>query len=301
MFTPPRFIVVDDNRDHLKAILDVFQELGTPCLGVTYDAEQGLDKANFEGVRALFLDLHLTDSGATTDNRPHFAIITQLLEDNISPAGGPFVLVVWTGYEHEVKGLMDYLDEAGVDSEKPHARPLAVVGLPKDRFINVNTGELLADRADALRTAVQDAVREKPQLAALLHWEADVQAAAGATLAAMVELVPDERRNSRSFADGLDEVLSRLAGATVGEAHVKNDPRAAVNSALAPILADRIVNQQASEAASTLWSKALTWKGGERLGPGAPGTVNRMLHVAVPPLETIRPTDWGAVSSDIRN
>lgn len=127
MFTPPRFVVVDDNPDHLTAILDVFQKLGTPCLGVTYDAEQELDKQNFKSVRALFLDLHLTDGGATTDNRPHFAIIARLLEDNISPAGGPFILVVWTGYEHEVKGLMDYLDEAGaIDSEKPHARPLAV-------------------------------------------------------------------------------------------------------------------------------------------------------------------------------
>ncbi len=296
MFTPPRFVVVDDKPDHLTAVLDVFQELGTPCLGITYDPERGLDKRKFEGVRALFLDLHLTDLAATTDKRRHFAIIAGLLEDNVSPAGGPFILVVWTEHEVEVKELRAYLDDADtIDSEKPHARPLAIVGLPKGRFINVNTGKPLAGKADALRDAVEAAVGEKPQLAALLSWEADVQAAAGATLATLMELVPDEERNSASFAEGLDEILSRLAREAVGQPHVVTDPRAAITSALAPILADRIVNQQASEAASEVWGKALTWNGRGRLDPTASGKVNRMLHVAVPSSETIRPTDWGAV------
>ena len=296
MFTPPRFVVVDDKPDHLTAVLDVFRKLGAPCLGIAYVPEQEFDKQNFEGVRALFLDLHLTDLAATTDKRRHFAIIAGLLEDNISPTGGPFILVVWTEHEDEVEGLRAYLDEAGaIDPEKSHARPLAIVGLPKGGFINVNTGEPLAGKADALRAQVEAAVSKKPQLAALLSWEADVQAAAGATLATLMELVPDDKRNSASFAEGLDEILSRLAREAVDGPHVATDPRAAITSALAPILADRIVNQQASEAAPKVWNKALTWRGREGLGPATAGKVNRMLHVAVPPSETIRRTDWGAV------
>ena len=293
MFTPPRFVVVDDKPDHLTAVLNVFQELGTPCLGITWDPERGLDKQNFEGVRALFLDIHLTDSVTTTDEKRHFSVIGSLLEDNISPTGGPFVLVVWTEHETEVEGLRAYLD--AIDSKKPHARPLAIVGLPKGRFINVNTGKPLAGKADALRAAVEAAVREKPQLAALLSWEADVQAAASATLATLMALVPDEKRNDASFAEGLDEILSRLAREAVGQPHVEPDPRAAITSALAPILSDRIVNQQGSKAASEAWCRALTWNGRGRLDSTASGKVNRMLHVAVPPSETIRPTDWGAV------
>ena len=296
MFTPPRFVVVDDRPDHLTAILDVFQEIGTPCLGIAYDPEQEFDKQNFEGVRALFLDLHLTDLAETTDKRRHFAIIAGLLEDNISPAGGPFILVVWTEHEDEVEELRAYLDDAGaIDTEKPHARPLAIVGLPKGQFINVNTGEPHADKADALHAEVEAAVGEKPQLAALLSWEADVQAAAGATLAALVELVPDEKRNGASFAQCLDEILSRLAREAVGQPHVATDPRAAITSALVPILADRIAHQQASSMASEAWRKALTWDGGGNLDSAASGKVNRMLHVAVPMSETIRPTDWGTV------
>lgn len=209
MFTPARFVVVDDRPDHLTAILDVFQAIGTPCRGIIYSPERGLVR-NFEGVRALFMDLHLTDSAATTDHHRHFATIAELLEENVGRTGGPFVLVVWTAHEDEVAGLRDYLDEPRtIDPEKPYARPLAIVGLPKDRYININSGEPLEGKADALRDALEAAVGEKPQLAALLSWEADVQAAAGATLATLMELVPDEKRNNAAFAQGLDEVFRR--------------------------------------------------------------------------------------------
>lgn len=294
IFTPPRFVVVDDKAQHLDAILNVFQELGSPCLGVTYESDKELDKTNFEGVRALFLDLHLIDHTPTTDDKQHFSLIATLLEDNISAIGGPFVLVVWTAYKQSVEHLKAYLDES-IDPTKPFARPLAVVGLPKERFIDPETGEPLADKAGALRDAVAATVKDTPQLAALLSWEDHVQAAAGETLATLMELVPDENQRSARFADGLGEVLTGLAQAAVGESHVADDPRAAITSALAPILADRIVNQQGSEAALEAWRCAITSKGGTSLDPTSAGRVNRMLHVAGPAAETIKPVDWGAV------
>ena len=293
IFTPPRFVVVDDKPQHLDAILNVFQELGSPCLGVTYEPEKGLEKTNFEGVRMLFLDLHLIHDTSTTDDKQHFTLITTLLEDNISATGGPFVLVLWTVDEQSIEQLKAYLDES-IDPAKPYARPLAVVGLPKDRFINVDTGEILTDKAQSLRNAVVATVKDIPQLAALLSWEVDVQAAAGETLATLMALVPAENQRSANFADGLGGVLGRLADAAAGK-HAAANPRAAVTSALAPILADRIVNQQGSEAASEAWGHAITGKGDTPLGSDITGRVNRMLHVAVPRAETIKPVDWGAV------
>ena len=203
-------------------------------------------------------------------------------------------MVVWTAYPQSVRQLTDYLDES-IEPVNLYARPLAVVGLPKDRFINVDTGEILADKAQALRDAVAATVKDIPQLAALLSWEVDVQAATGETLATLMELVPEEDQHSAKFADGLGDVLTRLAQAAVGESHVANDPRAAITSALAPILADRIVNRQGSETALEAWGRAITGKGGTSLGPISAGRVNRMLHIAVPPAETIKPVDWGAV------
>ena len=382
MFTPPRFVVVDDNPDHLTAILDVFQALGTPCLGVVYDPERELESRHFQGVRALFLDLHLTDLAATTDERRHFAIIAGILEQNISPTGGPFILVVWSEHDDLIGELTDYLDES-LDRLKPYVRPLAIVSLPKSRFINLDTGESNAGQAGVLHDAVEKAVSSKPQLAALVAWETDVQAAASATLSALVDLVPENLRNSTSFAENLGQLLTRLAREFVGQFHVAADPRAAITSALAPILADRIVNEKASDTSSRLWKKALTSSGWgtskateEKATPTCPvtgrplkgrstfsghgtdakaksilnrllggemnlaeliglvhdvsafqyalnsarrvgvtkvnrpsrffpddrrdsnetsGRINRMLHMAIPPSETIRSTDWGAV------
>ena len=291
MFLPARFVVIDDNPKHLSAIQDVFWVLGTACLAVVFDAERGLDNQRFEGVRGLFLDLHLVDSTVTTDETRHFATIADILETCISPAGGPFVLVVWTEHDQHVQDLTKYLDES---LTKPHARPLAVTALSKSRFIEMESGRTLEHEAVALREAVGTALREKPPFAALLSWEADVVAAAGATLSTVLELVPEKQRGSTTFAFRLDEVLSRLAGAAVGQPHVGVDPRAAITTALAPILADRIVNQSVSPADAEVWKRAVTWKGKDALDSKTAGMVNRMLHVAAPP-ETIQPTDWGAV------
>ena len=293
MFLPPRFVVIDDNPKHLSAILNVFQALGTSCLGVVFDPERGLENQRFDGVRGLFLDLHLIDSTMTTDETPHFATIAGILETSINLAGGPFVLVVWTEHAQHVEGLRKYLDESLDNDANPHARPIAVLGLPKDRFIDIATGQTLEHRAKELRDAVEGTLTEKPQLAALLEWEAGVVAAAGATLSTVIELVPEKQRSSLTFAAALGEVLSRLAQAVVGQSHVKDDPRAAITNALALILADRIVNQTVPPvptASTEVWSRAVTsLQGSDVLSPETAGMVNRMLHLAV------RPTDWGAV------
>ena len=212
----------------------------------------------------------------------------------VNPAGGPFVLVVWTEHAQYVQGLKEYLDESLDNDANPYARPIAVMGLPKDRFIDIATGQTLEHRAEELRDAVEGTLSEKPQLAALLAWEADVVAAAGATLSTVIELVPEKQRGSTTFASGLDEVLSRLAGAAVGQPHVGVDPRAAITTALAPILADRIVNQTVLPEDTEVWERAVTWRGKDALNSKTAGMVNRMLHVAVSP-ENVQPTDWGAV------
>lgn len=295
MFTPPRFVVVDDKLDHLKAILDTFQKLGSPCIGIHYNAAEELDCNYFRGVRGLFLDLHLIEGALATDNRRYYAQIAAILENNISLDGGPFVLVIWTAYAHLRQELTEYLD-ANLDAQKPHARPLAVLCLDKERFINVDSGAVIDPTL--LRQAVEDAVTSNPQLAALLSWETDVLAAAGATLSALLGLVPPGERSTAAFPAALDVILSRLAREAVGRPHVAVDPRAAITAALAPILADRIVNQELTAQVSDLWSHAVTRHADPNLGQGGAqeaGRVNRMLHVAVPGSETIRSTDWGAV------
>ena len=292
MFLPPRHVVVDDNPRHLNAILDAFQELGAPCLGLTYKPDEDLDRSHFRGVRALFLDLHLIDQVPTTDDRQRFAHIVQILEDNISIDGGPYILVVWTEHDAEIDSLITYLNDPV--SLPPHARPLAISGLPKSRFINLETGK--SQRVEELRAAVMKTIAARPELAVLGAWEQEVSGAAGATLAALTELVPEEHRNTESYPRGLGDVLGRLASAAVGHPHVPEDPRAALAAALAPILADRIVNQHCTTADAETWERAVRAPArGATTTPEQAGTINRMLHLAVPGSEAILATDWGAV------
>ena len=296
MFAAPRFLAVDDKPEHLNAILETFQRLGAPCMGLRFDAAEPLEKAAFRGVRALFLDLHLISGVKTTDEKQHFANIASILEANISEMGGPFILILWTEHAHLAGALSDYLD-ASLDTKLPWCRPLAIIPLAKEKFINVDDGSARA--ADELRGAVEAAVGLNPQLAALIGWETDVLAAAGETLSSLTGLVPAADRVSSRFPDALDGVLSRLAVEAVGRKHVGSAPRAAITAALAPILADRIVNQDLDAATQELWSKAVTRHGDRKLpeaGPAEAGGINRMLHVAIGGAEKVASTDWGAVS-----
>ena len=288
---PPSYIVVDNREEHLKAILEAFQQLETPCLGIRYDPADGIGERKLRNVRVLFLDLHLIDAPATTDERQHYTVIAGILRDNVSPDGGPFVLVVWTEYEDKAEGLGNYLNE---DAHLGSGVPLEIIILPKSEFIDTNSGEPLP--GNTLLERVQEAISKNPRLNALLSWEADVQAAAGETLAELMKLVPKDERNTEQYDAGLDKVLSGLASAAVGRDHVDDDPRGAISSVLAPLLADRILNQE--NESSELWKEAITQhrNGGEI--PSTPensGRVNRMLHAAVRSSEKIGPTDWGAV------
>jgi hypothetical protein len=295
IFSAPRFVVVDDKETHLGAIIQAFQQLGSPCIGIHYDPAGELNRAHFRGVRCLFLDLHLIEGQAGTDQRRHYAVIASILEDNISQTGGPFILVIWTEHEHLSNELREYLDTQ-LDPAKPHARPLAVLGLAKEKFIN--TGDGTVNRPEELRAAVREALLSNSQLAALLGWEADVLIAAGDTLAALLSLVPVDQRTTSTFSGALDTILSRLARESVGRSNVDVNHRAAITNALAPILADRIINQDVSDETKELWKKAVTQHSNARLPEASPseaGQINRMLHLAGPPGETIRPADWGAV------
>lgn len=291
MFTPARFVVVDDKKHHLAAIVQVFQQLGSPCISVHYDPAHDPDPAIFRGVRCLFLDLHLLEGQAGTDNKRHYAVIAALLESVISPLGGPFILVLWTEHAHLGGELRTYLNDSLGDVH--HARPFAVSTLAKESFINVDSGEM--SNPDLLRGAVLGSLEGTPQLAALLSWEQDVMAAAGSTLVSLLSLVEPDQRRER-YAEGLDAILSRLASEAVGRSQVEVDHRAAIMAALAPILSDRVLNQDPSDSAKALWRGAVTrYKTLKDATFVEAGAINRMLHLAMPSAETVRASDWGAV------
>jgi hypothetical protein len=294
MFAAPRFIAIDDKLSHLQAIVTTLQGLGTSCFGIHYDVSTELHPKHFLGVRGLFMDLHLTSGIVSTDDRNHYGIISGILDANICPTGGPFILIVWTEYPQQCAALQEYLDTHLI-GDQAYARPLAILGLPKASFINVADGTAL--EPGKLEEEVRKLVESIPQLAALLDWETDVLAAAGGTLSSVMSLVPTDKRTTQLYAAELDVILSRLACEAVGKMHVGTDPRGAIAKSLSPILADRILNQSA-EGTAAFWPLAITKHGNNPVAKASPdeaGLINRMLHLALPAIEKALPTDWGAV------
>jgi len=86
-----------------------------------------------------------------------------------------------------------------------------------------------------LKKAVDAAIASNPQLAALVSWEMDVLAAAGATLSALLNLVPSNQKDFGLLPGALDIVLSRLARAAVGAQNVGVNPPYRCRSSLGAI------------------------------------------------------------------
>lgn len=285
MFSPGRYIVVDDQIDELRILVEALHDIGAPCIGVRYTGKP-LNRSAFSGARVLFSDLNLLAGG---NEKQQFGAIESMLRVNIDPTvSGPYILVLWTSLQTQIEGLRAYLQER-LDPEK---RPLSVLGLDKSLYIA--NGKL--EKPQELADAITDRISASPQIRALIAWEGEVLAAAGTTLAEIAELVPPNERDVAGFSDKLDGVLSRLAVAAAGAPNVATDKRAAINAALAPVLADRITNTRRNPKHADVWDAAITRHGDlPELDDAQVGRMNRVLHVSMPEAENIRAKDWGAV------
>lgn len=286
MFTPARYVIVDDDENELKQLSDCLQKIGAPCLPLKFDEVDGIDTKHLGGVRLLFLDLHLTTGAQTTDVAAASGVIAAMLEEGISPVAGPYVIILWTKHQEQRDAFDAYIME-NLDAAK---RPLAIVSLDKNEYLAGDVGaKLMADVGSIIET--------DPRLRALLAWEREVLKAAGTTLAEVGALVAAEDRTATRFSERLDEVLSLLASEAVGSENAKEDPYSAVNAALMPILSDRVANQRNEPDSTAIWQAAVT----KIDAVPAPtleeaAKLNSMLHVAGASMGGLKPDSWGAVT-----
>lgn len=288
MFTAGRYIVIDDNRDELRSLVDALHELGAPAIGIHYDALKGVPPNSLIGARVLFIDLHLIDGVQIGNQTKAFDVIVQLLDDGIASSNGPYIVVLWTSHAEQREAFEAHL-MGRLPAEK---RPIAVLDLDKNRYLK---GGQTAD-GPQLKADVTAAVSSDPRLHAMLKWEHDVLNAASATLAALCSLIPEEDRTPDRYGNHLDRLLSVLACAAAGKSHAKDKTQAAVGEALLPLLNDRLRNQQPTEGDALIWQNAATKiDAGAALAAADAARLNTMLHLAVPPVEASGATDWGAV------
>jgi hypothetical protein len=295
MFSGPRFVIVDDKKEHLESIVGALRKLGAHGLGVIYSPEAELNASDFSGVRGLFLDLQLTDNLAVTDWGRHYASIQTILEDNIAPFGGPFLVILWTSAPDRALELEDYLHK-GIDKEHAYARPLAVLPLSKTDYIELANGSL-KEGVD-LVAAVRDKLSERPALASAVQWEHEVLNSAGAVVRHLfddivVALEPEAR------SEAMGNLLRRAAIEAVGLPNLRGSERLAVHSALLPLLTDEILNSSVDDATKHQWSDSFNdaQKQLPTLSSREAAKLNSRLHIAHSLSGQLRADDWGALTA----
>ena len=286
MLPKPRIAAIDNENSALVAIADALNSSGAACLKLLYNGSLP-EGATLEHVRVLFMDLHL--SHASNDPTTHFSTIGGLLQEHIAPNNGPFLLIVWTLYPNQVEGLADLLCERL--QEAPHAIPAQIKTLSK--IDHIREDRVIAP--EILVQAVRAMVISEPQIAALINWENRVSDAAAETVAELVKLVPNNKRDTASLVVELGRLLNALATEAVGSSNVSKDRFAAVNEALLPILYDRVSRLRMAAHDEKLWKEAIASPGNKAdLSGEEAAHLNTMLHLDFD-VKTTKPTDRGIV------
>ncbi|HAY5567655.1 TPA: hypothetical protein J0D06_003107, partial [Escherichia coli] len=295
MLTPPRFVVLDDKKEHLEPIIETFKHIGSSCIGVQYNEEDAshLHQDYYKGVRGLFIDLNLSGS-SSLGSSTHYAEITRILETVISCDNGPFIMILWTDNPQECDQLIEYI-ETRLDPNKKYCKPLLIKSLSKTMYIDANSSIKESNR-ETFKEEIKGFFSSVPQIAALFDWESRVLEAVNQTLIELLNLVPNDKRNFNDYPSEIDKVLSCITSSTLGDGHVNKDRQQAFNITIAPILTDKILNNKNFN--EEIWENAITKVNTPEsriTDPKAIGKYNKMLHLAVTGYENMTPLDWGAV------
>ena len=263
----PRVVAIDDEPKHLSGLMEALSRHGIACLPIHFSGEYSCQECPH--VRVIFVDLHLTAGSAGTHNQD-FAVIGGLLEDGIKPVG-PYFLILWTRYP----GQADALHKVLIERLQLITPPLAVHPLDKNQYLDVQG---TVKDVEGLIGVIDELIRSELQVAALLNWEGRIVEAAAGTVSSIDELGRTSGKAGRNVLIG--RRLRHLANAARGE-HTDKDIFRAINEALLPILADRIVTLPARAEDERLWEKALgETEGGEPLNREEVARLNGLLHIA---------------------
>ena len=252
MFTTPRFIAIDDVEEDLDRLMKGLNRLGVACIPFNFRADTDSDYISpCPHIRVVFTDLHLNESGSSSDHLPHFSIIGSLLEDTIAPTG-PYVLILWTRYSEQASELQAFLE----DRLKNTPKPLAVKAIDKMKFLNSSDTIVNQASIEKLVEEINGLFDDQPQISALLNWEERVLGAAAETTASVFNLAAGPNRGSE-----VGKLLARLAVGAAGKDRILQLPEEeenegrfqAVNEALLPILEDQIVNMRSKDEDGITW------------------------------------------------
>ena len=266
MFTSPRVIAMDDEEDHLNALVAGLHRRGIGCLPINYPED--LDNlGECSALRVLFTDLNLLRG--VVDHERQIGELSSLIESTFKPSG-PYFIVLWTAYPGQADRLHQYMKERLQDEYKP----FDIVPLDKADYFDAQN-ELNDDK---LLEEIGRLTERSPAFSALMNWEEWILSAAGSTAVEVRNMVNVDDRGAAS--PKVAGLLRMLAETAVGRDNVSSDRFGAVNEALLPILSDKISTAVALDDGQSVWSRVFDEAETPDVSDGATvARLNRMFHI----------------------
>ncbi len=288
MLPSPKIVVVDDELEDVRAIVEGLNALGAAAAGVHFSGEK---LPEFPCLRLLFLDLHLVSG--TGGSQQQIKSTIGLLPDLLSSDHGPYVIVLWSGHSDECDAFRAAATKHLVEGGIPV--PLSIVSMNKTEFIVHQEKSRQVSDPQRLQDTILQHIRENPQMAALLGWEEHVSRSANDTIRELSRIARASEGGDLSFE--INRVLGELAVASAGFGNAQRDVFRATNEVLSQFIIDRLMHRGARLDTQNVWRQAVTGLQEESaLSDVDTARLNTFLHIETGDLlETVKPGDRGSV------
>lgn len=259
MFEMPGIILVDNDEQELSKLQDAFFKSGIPCLPINYKN----DPENFSGIdhvdipstlspRVLISDLNLQDT-SKLDALSLVGPLAEVIKKTIK--SGPYILGIWSKHEKEPQEVIDLL-QSRFSSEI--ILPIGWTFISKNVFLNLENND--ASDTTSLNERIQNLLKETPLFYALLNWEGRISSAAKRTTSTLFSLAkPAATTETASLInahqENLSKILASIANETLGIKNASDHPCLALDSGLAPVLADQLL-EISNEDNNSIWRDA---------------------------------------------
>lgn len=233
----PQVCVIDDEESEYIHLLDALKHQGVGWVHVAGDKVEALPPKPLEGLRLVFLDMHLgTDANKTL--REITAHTANVFMNVVASTSGPLPVIIWTKHSDHIESFRQSLFEVC-----PSFRG-KVFFVKWDKPVPASN-----IKAETLRDMLVTEMGNFGALNLLWGWNQLVHRAASevinelcklAGIQASLEQRDTEETEREKLLQSLGSVIARLMYAETGKSGSAQDAPIALHRALEPLLSDRL-------------------------------------------------------------
>ncbi|MBN1007006.1 hypothetical protein [Amphritea pacifica] len=237
-----KVLVIDDREDHGICITKQLWKKQIPTLFIHYDEplleelEAPLLKSIHTGVRAIILDVNLTNSGSA--NISDYAIALKLIQRLLNHNNGPWLLITWTTFEEKSTELFNFLTERLPASQ----RPFNVKSIDKTHYTedSEKINPLSEESSNEISQLLQSHLESSPPFNFLIEWERSVSSSSSEIIKNLGEVASEHEDHPVNFDERLSHILMEIAVAEAGKSLDQESISPPVYSVLNTLISDRI-------------------------------------------------------------